>query len=55
MECIAAEFSDLELLWAEASAYSIGFANALGTWREALAPELSGDDLAWLERETEPI
>ncbi len=35
---IPARFRDIDLLWSEGAAYSIGFAHALATWAPALAP-----------------
>jgi trans-aconitate methyltransferase len=46
-------FRDVDLLWAEGSAYSIGFPNALATW----APALTADgyavvsELSWLKEQ----
>jgi len=47
---IGEKFSDLDLIWAEASAYSIGFDNALASWRDALKPDglLVVSELCWL-------
>lgn len=40
----------IDLIWAEGSAYSIGFSNALGKWREFLKPRayLAVSELVWL-------
>lgn len=55
MQDIPSIFRRVDLLWSEGAAYSIGFANALGTWATVIDP---GDfavvsELSWL-RETPP-
>ncbi len=42
-------FPHVDLLWSEGAAYSIGFDNALRTWRPALAPDgiLVASELYW--------
>ena len=46
---VAAVGRDFDLLWAEGSAYSIGFENALRTWRPLLRPRgcLVVSELVW--------
>lgn len=43
-------FRGIDLLWSEGSAYSIGFPNALKTWREAIKPKgfAAVSELCWL-------
>ena len=45
--------TDYDLIWAEGSAYSIGFENALGTWRPLLRPGgcLVVSELVWFAAE----
>ncbi len=50
MADIPREYDDIDLLWSEGAAYSIGFANALSTWLPALASDgyLVVSELCWL-------
>jgi hypothetical protein len=50
MKDIPAVFEDIDLLWSEGSAYSIGFCNALTRWAGALASRgfLVVSELCWL-------
>lgn len=49
MADIPEHFPHVDLLWSEGAAYSIGFDNALRTWRSALAPDgiLVASELYW--------
>lgn len=49
----ASQGADFDLIWAEGSAYSIGFENALRTWRPLLRPGgcLVVTELAWFVAE----
>jgi SAM-dependent methyltransferase len=51
MASLASVFKGVDLLWAEGSAYNLGFANALATWAPALAPGgfLVASELSWLD------
>ncbi len=55
MADISREFRDVDLIWAEGSAYNLGFARALQGWAPALASGgyLVASELSWLE-ETAP-
>jgi len=51
MKDIPTEFKDIDLLWSEGAAYSIGFSNALSTWAAVI---ISGgfavvSEMSWLE------
>jgi SAM-dependent methyltransferase len=50
MTDIPRAFRDVDLLWSEGAAYSIGFARALETWAAALASNglLVASELSWL-------
>jgi trans-aconitate methyltransferase len=50
MADIPKRFQNIDLLWSEAAAYSIGFGHALHAWRDAIAPEgfLVISELCWL-------
>lgn len=50
MKDIAAVFRDIDLLWSEGAAYSIGFDNALAVWADAIRPGGCAvvSELAWL-------
>ena len=47
---IPSVFPEIDLLWAEGSAYNIGFANALATWAKAIRPDGFAvvSELCWL-------
>ncbi|HEV3010276.1 MAG TPA: class I SAM-dependent methyltransferase [Burkholderiales bacterium] len=51
MKDIPGVFRDIDLLWSEGAAYSIGFANALSTWAPALVPGgfVVASELSWLK------
>lgn len=51
MKDIPAVFHDIDLLWSEGAAYSIGFANAFATWARAIAPGglVVASELSWLK------
>ena len=51
MKDIPTAFPRIDLLWSEGAAYNIGFANALATWRRALAPDgiVVVSELSWLK------
>jgi len=53
MKDIPEAFSDIDLLWSEGAAYNIGFAHALETWAQALAPGgfAAISELSWLKDE----
>jgi SAM-dependent methyltransferase len=53
MKDIPAAFPRIDLLWSEGAAYNIGFANALETWRRALAPDGFAvvSELSWLKKD----
>jgi trans-aconitate methyltransferase len=53
MADLAGKFQRIDLLWAEGSAYNLGFASALETWAPALAPGgfLVASELSWLTGE----
>ncbi len=50
MRDIPNNFQGIDLLWAEGSAYAIGFREALSRWRSALSPEgwVVVSELSWL-------
>lgn len=50
MAAIPQVFPRIDLLWSEGAAYTIGFANALETWRPAIFPGgyLALSELTWL-------
>jgi SAM-dependent methyltransferase len=49
MQDIAKTFHDIDLLWAEGSAYNIGFSNALASWASSITPGgfLVVSELSW--------
>jgi SAM-dependent methyltransferase len=51
MQDIPQEFRDIDLLWSEGAAYNIGFANALTSWKPALAAGglVVVSELCWLK------
>lgn len=51
MKDLVTRFPQIDLLWSEGAAYSIGFSNALETWLPALKPEgiLAVSELCWLK------
>jgi cyclopropane fatty-acyl-phospholipid synthase-like methyltransferase len=51
MKDIPTVFQDIELLWSEGAAYSIGFANAFSTWARAIVPGglVVASELSWLQ------
>jgi cyclopropane fatty-acyl-phospholipid synthase-like methyltransferase len=53
MQAIPQTFRDIDLLWSEGAAYSIGFPNALTTWAPALAPGglVVVSELSWLKEQ----
>ena len=53
MADIPNSFQEIDLLWSEGAAYSIGFANALNIWREGIKPNgfLVVSELSWLSKE----
>jgi hypothetical protein len=53
MKDIPGAFRDIDLLWSEGAAYSIGFSNALATWAPALVPGgfAAISELSWLKDE----
>jgi hypothetical protein len=53
MKDIPGVFRDIDLLWSEGAAYSIGFSNALATWAPALLPGglAAISELSWLKEE----
>lgn len=55
MENLPETFQNIDLLWSEGSAYSIGFSHALNTWRPVIKPEgfLVVSEMTWLT-ETKP-
>jgi cyclopropane fatty-acyl-phospholipid synthase-like methyltransferase len=50
MKDIPSTFRDIDLLWSEGAAYSIGFGHALVTWAAAMAPGgvVVASELSWL-------
>ena len=56
MADIPKKFREIDLLWSEGSAYSIGFPHALKTWRPAVKPGGLAvvSELAWLKDEVPP-
>ncbi len=50
MKDIPTVFHDIDLLWTEGAAYSIGFGKAFATWQRALAPDgfAVASELTWL-------
>jgi cyclopropane fatty-acyl-phospholipid synthase-like methyltransferase len=50
MEDLSETFQNIDLLWSEGSAYSIGFSHALNSWRKIINPEgfLVVSELTWL-------
>jgi len=57
MAALATRFSNVDLLWSEGAAYSIGFANALETWHDVMAHGglLALSELTWLSAEPPEI
>jgi SAM-dependent methyltransferase len=58
MKDIPSVFPAIDLLWAEGSAYNIGFANALITWAKAIKPDGFAvvSELCWLrEQVPDPV
>jgi len=53
MKDIASLFPEIDLLWAEGSAYNIGFAKALAAWAKAIRPKGFAvvSELCWLRKE----
>jgi hypothetical protein len=53
MNDIPGVFPDIDLLWSEGAAYSIGFSNALTTWATALKPGSFAvvSELSWLREQ----
>lgn len=53
MKDIPTAFRDIDLLWSEGAAYSIGFDTALASWRPAVVPGgfVVVSELAWLKDE----
>ena len=53
MATLERNFTDIDLLWGEGSAYNLGFANALQRWFPAVAPGgyVVLSELSWLEGE----
>jgi trans-aconitate methyltransferase len=51
MKDIPTVFQDIDLLWSEGAAYSIGFGNALATWARAIVPGgfAVTSELTWLK------
>jgi len=51
MKDIPTIFHDIDLLWSEGAAYSIGFGNALATWARAIVPGgfAVTSELTWLK------
>ncbi|HET9444713.1 MAG TPA: class I SAM-dependent methyltransferase [Steroidobacteraceae bacterium] len=51
MKDIPTIFRDIDLLWTEGAAYSIGFGKAFATWHSAIAPGgfAVASELTWLE------
>lgn len=51
MQSIPQTFREIDLLWSEGAAYSIGFANALTTWAPAMASRglVVVSELSWLQ------
>lgn len=51
MKDIPTVFTDIELLWTEGAAYSIGFGKAYATWQSAIAPGgfAVASELTWLK------
>ena len=51
MKDIPTAFHDIDLLWSEGAAYSIGFGNALATWARAILPGGFAviSELTWLK------
>lgn len=51
MKDIPNVFQDIDLLWSEGAAYSIGFGNAFATWHRAIVPGgfAVASELSWLE------
>ena len=56
MADIPNRFREIDLLWSEGAAYSIGFANALKRWHSALKPDgfLVVSELSWM-RDDVPV
>lgn len=52
MQDVPSVFSSIELLWAEGSAYNIGFPNALKAWAPAVAPGgfVVVSEMCWLKK-----
>jgi len=53
MQDIAETFQDIDLLWAEGSAYNIGFSNALTSWASSITPSgfLVVSELSWIREQ----
>ena len=51
MKDIPSVFHDIDLLWSEGAAYSIGFGNAFATWARAIVPGgfAVASELTWLK------
>jgi SAM-dependent methyltransferase len=56
MSAIPEAFRDIDLLWSEGAAYSIGFRHALAIWAPALVPHglLVVSELSWLNPQRPP-
>lgn len=53
MQDFAETFQDIDLLWAEGSAYNIGFSNALTSWASSITPGgfLVVSELSWIREQ----
>lgn len=56
MRSLPVREASIDLVWAEASAYSMGFENALAAWHPLLTPEgrLAVSELVWLRPDPAP-
>jgi cyclopropane fatty-acyl-phospholipid synthase-like methyltransferase len=52
MKDIPTSFQNIDLLWSEGAAYSIGFGNAFATWQRAIVPGgfAVASELTWLKK-----
>ena len=57
MKDIPAAFPDIDLLWTEGAAYSIGFGNAFATWHRAIVPGgfAVASELTWLDEPSDAV
>jgi len=57
MKDIPTVFHDIDLLWTEGAAYSIGFGNAFATWHSAIVPGgfAVASELTWLKEPRDAV